>query len=176
MCFPRLCSSSSTVTRRIAALASLAPERFGRGEFAGGAFEHLCELLPLHCCSSPPHARNFGLAQNILEREVARYDVEHIRRGTALGELDHPNYASKYFKCLNLPNVSHQVCASVWAWVQDRVGMGLVGGWGKVRGTLGQWSGGGGKGKEGQQPHAAPQGQGLNLPSPYTSWKAGAAR
>ncbi|GFR45687.1 hypothetical protein Agub_g7102 [Astrephomene gubernaculifera] len=52
--------------------------------------------------------------KHILEREVARFIAEHIVPGTALGELDHPNYASKYFKCLNLPNVSHQVLEVVW--------------------------------------------------------------
>ncbi|KXZ48692.1 hypothetical protein GPECTOR_26g595 [Gonium pectorale] len=52
--------------------------------------------------------------QHILEREVSRFEAEHILPGTALGELDHPNYASKYFKCLNLPNVSHQVLEVVW--------------------------------------------------------------
>ncbi|KAG2455019.1 hypothetical protein HYH02_000844 [Chlamydomonas schloesseri] len=52
--------------------------------------------------------------KHILEREVSRFEAEHILPGTALGELDHPNYASKYFKCLNLPNVSHQVLEVVW--------------------------------------------------------------
>eukprot|EP00198_Chlamydomonas_reinhardtii_P008187 XP_001697524.1 predicted protein [Chlamydomonas reinhardtii] len=52
--------------------------------------------------------------KHILEREVSRFETEHILPGTALGELDHPNYASKYFKCLNLPNVSHQVLEVVW--------------------------------------------------------------
>lgn len=47
--------------------------------------------------------------QNILKREVAKFEQLRILTGTALGELDHPNYASQYFKCLNLPNVSHQV-------------------------------------------------------------------
>ncbi len=47
--------------------------------------------------------------QYILKREVAKFAMEHIAKGTALGELDHPNYASNYFKCLNLPNISHQV-------------------------------------------------------------------
>jgi hypothetical protein len=50
----------------------------------------------------------------ILKREVAKYEAAHILRGTALGELDHPNYASQYFKCLNLPNVSHQVLDVEW--------------------------------------------------------------
>ncbi|KAG2489869.1 hypothetical protein HYH03_011671 [Edaphochlamys debaryana] len=52
--------------------------------------------------------------KHILEREVSRFEAEHIVPGTALGELDHPNYASKYFKCLNLPNVSHQVLEVAW--------------------------------------------------------------
>ncbi|GLC42706.1 hypothetical protein PLESTB_001129700 [Pleodorina starrii] len=52
--------------------------------------------------------------KHILEREVSRFESEHILQGTALGELDHPNYASKYFKCLNLPNVSHQVLEVAW--------------------------------------------------------------
>mmetsp|Transcript_32615 Transcript_32615/g.72047 ORF Transcript_32615/g.72047 Transcript_32615/m.72047 type:complete len:600 (+) Transcript_32615:290-2089(+) len=50
----------------------------------------------------------------ILKREVAKYEKEHIQKGTALGELDHPNYASRYFKCLNLPNISHQVLDVQW--------------------------------------------------------------
>lgn len=37
------------------------------------------------------------------------FEQQHVLKGTALGELDHPNYSSKYFKSLNLPNVSHQV-------------------------------------------------------------------
>lgn len=56
-------------------------------------------LLP--ACMPPP--------QYILKREVSKYERDHIMKGNALGELDHPNYASRYFKCLNLPNVSHQV-------------------------------------------------------------------
>lgn len=50
----------------------------------------------------------------VLQREVARYEKEHIQGGTALGELDHPNYASRYFKNLNLPNISHQVLEVRW--------------------------------------------------------------
>mmetsp|Transcript_18408 Transcript_18408/g.46554 ORF Transcript_18408/g.46554 Transcript_18408/m.46554 type:complete len:728 (-) Transcript_18408:628-2811(-) len=50
----------------------------------------------------------------ILKREVAKFEQQHIVKGTALGELDHPNYASQYFKCLNLPNVSHQVLEVQW--------------------------------------------------------------
>lgn len=50
----------------------------------------------------------------VLQREVARYEREHIQGGTALGELDHPNYASRYFKNLNLPNISHQVLEVRW--------------------------------------------------------------
>jgi len=50
----------------------------------------------------------------ILKREVAKFEQEHISRGTALGELDHPNYASRYFKCMNLPNISHQVLGVQW--------------------------------------------------------------
>mmetsp|Transcript_4234 Transcript_4234/g.7543 ORF Transcript_4234/g.7543 Transcript_4234/m.7543 type:complete len:542 (-) Transcript_4234:507-2132(-) len=49
-----------------------------------------------------------------LQREVSRFEQQHIKQGTALGELDHPNYASRYFKCLNLPNVSHQVLEVKW--------------------------------------------------------------
>ena len=47
--------------------------------------------------------------QSTLKREVALFEQRHVLKGTALGELDHPNYSSKYFKSLNLPNVSHQV-------------------------------------------------------------------
>ncbi|PNH07500.1 hypothetical protein TSOC_006044 [Tetrabaena socialis] len=67
-----------------------------------------CALASLlTCCGSL-------YLQHILEREVSRFEAEHILPGTALGELDHPNYASKYFKCLNLPNVSHQVLEVTW--------------------------------------------------------------
>lgn len=52
--------------------------------------------------------------KRILKREVAKFEAEHIKKGTALGELDHPNYQSRYFKCLNLPNVSHQVLDVRW--------------------------------------------------------------
>ncbi|KAG1667579.1 hypothetical protein FOA52_014660 [Chlamydomonas sp. UWO 241] len=50
----------------------------------------------------------------VLKREVSKFEREHILPGTALGELDHPNYASRYFKCLNLPNISHQVLEVHW--------------------------------------------------------------
>eukprot|EP00798_Chlamydomonas_sp_ICE-L_P023001 gene23001-30192_t len=53
-------------------------------------------------------------AKHILKREVAKFEQEHILKGTALGELDHPNYASRYFKCLNLANASHQVLDVEW--------------------------------------------------------------
>ncbi|MEW5308752.1 MAG: hypothetical protein WDW38_000686 [Sanguina aurantia] len=46
--------------------------------------------------------------KHILKREVLKFEKEHVLNGTALGELDHPNYASRYFKFLNLPNISHQ--------------------------------------------------------------------
>lgn len=49
--------------------------------------------------------------QRLLKREVARYKQQHIQTGTALGELDHPSYASEFFRSLNLPNISHQVCS-----------------------------------------------------------------
>lgn len=52
--------------------------------------------------------------QYLLKREVDKFEREHIAKGTALGELDHPNYASRYFKCLNLPNISHQVLEVFW--------------------------------------------------------------
>ncbi len=45
----------------------------------------------------------------ILKREVNRFEKERIKSRTALGELDHPNYASRYFRSLNLPNITHQV-------------------------------------------------------------------
>ena len=58
---------------------------------------------------------NWHCVQHILKREVAKFEQQHILNGTALGELDHPNYASQYFKCLNLPNASHQVrVVSCW--------------------------------------------------------------
>ena len=40
---------------------------------------------------------------------MAKFQQAHIAAGSALGELDHPNYSSRYFKSLNIPNVSHQV-------------------------------------------------------------------
>lgn len=52
--------------------------------------------------------------KGVLKREVARFRQNHVRAGTALGELDHPNYASRFFRCLNLPNVSHQVLDVHW--------------------------------------------------------------
>jgi hypothetical protein len=52
--------------------------------------------------------------KSVLKREVARFEKEHIQQGTALGEVDHPNYASRYFRNLNLPNVSHQVLEVHW--------------------------------------------------------------
>lgn len=50
----------------------------------------------------------------ILQREVARFKEQHVRKGTALGELNHPSYFSSYFRHLNLPNVSHQVLDLRW--------------------------------------------------------------
>eukprot|EP00798_Chlamydomonas_sp_ICE-L_P028730 gene28730-31906_t len=52
--------------------------------------------------------------KHILKREVTKFKHEHILKGTALGELDHPNYSSRYFKSLNLPNTSHQVLDVKW--------------------------------------------------------------
>lgn len=52
--------------------------------------------------------------KSVLKREVARFEREHIQQGTALGEVDHPNYSSRYFRNLNLPNVSHQVLEVHW--------------------------------------------------------------
>lgn len=57
--------------------------------------------------------------RHILQREVRRYKNNHIRTGTALGELDHPHYKSRFFRCLNLANVSHQVLE--YKWVQDKL-------------------------------------------------------
>jgi hypothetical protein len=50
----------------------------------------------------------------ILRREVRRFRASHVRRGTALGELNHPSYYSAWFRSLNLPNVSHQVLELRW--------------------------------------------------------------
>lgn len=50
----------------------------------------------------------------ILQREVASFKEQHVRQGTALGELNHPSYFSSYFRHLNLPNVSHQVLELRW--------------------------------------------------------------
>jgi len=52
--------------------------------------------------------------KHLLQREVARYQRQHVSRGTALGELDHPSYESQLFRSLNLPNVSHQVLGVRW--------------------------------------------------------------
>ena len=37
----------------------------------------------------------------VLKREAARFEVERIMTGTALGEVDHPSYNSRYFRSLN---------------------------------------------------------------------------
>ena len=50
----------------------------------------------------------------ILQREVSRFKEQHVRKGTALGELNHPSYFSSYFRALNLPNISHQVLDLRW--------------------------------------------------------------
>jgi hypothetical protein len=52
--------------------------------------------------------------KSILQREVARFKQQHVQKGTALGELNHPSYFSSYFRHLNLPNVSHQVLDLRW--------------------------------------------------------------
>ena len=49
------------------------------------------------------------VSQSIMKREVTQFKRQHIKQGTALGELNHPSYYSSYFRSLNLPNVSHQV-------------------------------------------------------------------
>eukprot|EP00879_Flechtneria_rotunda_P009607 GHRR01010054.1.p1 GENE.GHRR01010054.1~~GHRR01010054.1.p1 ORF type:complete len:356 (+),score=108.71 GHRR01010054.1:657-1724(+) len=49
-----------------------------------------------------------------MHREVRRFKAQHIRTGTALGELNHPSYSSTYFRSLNLPNISHQVLDVFW--------------------------------------------------------------
>lgn len=57
--------------------------------------------------------------RHILQREVRRFKHNYIRTGMALGELDHPHYKSRYFRCLNLANVSHQVLE--YRWVGDKL-------------------------------------------------------
>jgi hypothetical protein len=47
--------------------------------------------------------------KRLLVREVRAYNRSHVARGTALGELEHPSYASSLFRSLNVPNTSHQV-------------------------------------------------------------------
>lgn len=75
---------------------------------------HLQRLQP--CRPHPAHSRiALSDAQRLLAREVARYQREHIAPGAALGELDHPSYASEFFRSLNLANVSHQVRACACA-------------------------------------------------------------
>ncbi|GMH39006.1 hypothetical protein BSKO_06904 [Bryopsis sp. KO-2023] len=49
----------------------------------------------------------------LLKREVKKYQ-SYIRRGTAVGELDHPNYSSPYFKQISFANVSHSVLEVHW--------------------------------------------------------------
>ncbi len=49
------------------------------------------------------------MPQNVLKREAARFEIERIQTGTALGEVDHPSYSSRHFRSLNLANVSHHV-------------------------------------------------------------------
>lgn len=56
-----------------------------------------------------PHPRDTHTPQRLLVREVRRYKQQHVKTGTALGELDHPSYASDFFRVLNVPNISHQV-------------------------------------------------------------------
>ena len=38
---------------------------------------------------------------HVLKREAARFEAERIATGTALGEVDHPSYNSRYFRSLN---------------------------------------------------------------------------
>jgi hypothetical protein len=52
--------------------------------------------------------------QAVLKREVRRFKAQHVRCGSALGELNHPSYYSAYFRSLNLPNISHQVLEVRW--------------------------------------------------------------
>ncbi|GAX75734.1 hypothetical protein CEUSTIGMA_g3177.t1 [Chlamydomonas eustigma] len=52
--------------------------------------------------------------KSVLQREARAYELKYLRTGTALGELDHPDYNSRYFRCLNLANVSHQVLDMFW--------------------------------------------------------------
>jgi hypothetical protein len=52
--------------------------------------------------------------ETVLKREANAYEHKYVRNGTALGELDHPDYNSRYFRCLNLANVSHQVLDMFW--------------------------------------------------------------
>eukprot|EP00878_Enallax_costatus_P023761 GHUV01025302.1.p1 GENE.GHUV01025302.1~~GHUV01025302.1.p1 ORF type:complete len:234 (+),score=69.75 GHUV01025302.1:263-964(+) len=52
--------------------------------------------------------------KSIMKREVTQFKRQHIKQGTALGELNHPSYYSSYFRSLNLPNVSHQVLEVWW--------------------------------------------------------------
>eukprot|EP00955_Chlamydomonas_euryale_P065948 359406-Chlamydomonas_euryale.AAC.6 len=49
-------------------------------------------------CPNPPPLRPPVPTQAVLKREVAKFDEAHVKNGTALGELDHPNYASCYFR------------------------------------------------------------------------------
>ncbi|CAD7697753.1 unnamed protein product [Ostreobium quekettii] len=50
----------------------------------------------------------------ILQREVQQYKQTHINNQTAVGELDHPDYSSPYFKLITLANISHQVLSVKW--------------------------------------------------------------
>lgn len=49
----------------------------------------------------------------LLKREVKRYQ-SYIRCGTAVGELDHPSYASPYFTQVSFANISHCILEVHW--------------------------------------------------------------
>jgi len=59
--------------------------------------------------------------KELLKREADRYYKSHVLTHRALGELDHPNPHSEFFRTLTLENVSHRVLDYYW-YGEDLVG------------------------------------------------------
>lgn len=95
-------SSSSTLPRLVPDAHSVA---------ACSAFAAPCCVLRagLFARADTRNTNGRVYPRRLLRREVARFVRQHIAAGTALGELNHPSYSSRYFRVLNLPNISHQV-------------------------------------------------------------------
>ena len=67
-----------------------------------GKRSHFIEGIFLQAELQNKNGRKYPL--NTLQREVAKYDENHIRKGRALGELGHPDGPS-----INLDRVSHKI-------------------------------------------------------------------